>query len=49
MMQFGFLNVKTLAGGIEAWSEKIDTSLSRYTLDSDDGYRYEDVIDQEGN
>jgi rhodanese-related sulfurtransferase len=46
MMQFGFLNVKTLEGGIDAWAERIDTRLSRYTLDSDDGYRYEDILDQ---
>ena len=46
LVQFGFLNVKTLEGGIEGWSEKVDTRLSRYTLDSDDGYRYEDILDQ---
>lgn len=45
LTQWGFLNVKTLEGGIDAWSEKVDTKLSRYTLDQDDGYRYEDIVD----
>ena len=44
MVAHGFLNVKTLEGGIDAWVEKVNPSLSRYTLDSDDGYRYEDIV-----
>jgi len=49
MMGFGFINVKTLEGGIDAWVEKVNPKLSRYTLDSDDGYRYEDIIDENKN
>jgi len=49
MMQFGFLNVKTLEGGIEAWCEKVDLNSKRYTLDSDDGYRYDDIVSHTGN
>lgn len=45
LTQWGFLNVKTLEGGIDAWAEKVDTKLSRYTLDQDDEYRYEDIVD----
>ena len=26
----GFTNVRSLAGGIDAWAEKVDTSLARY-------------------
>lgn len=42
--QRGFTNVKCLKGGIDAWAEKIDTRLSRYDIDSDDDYRYEDIV-----
>ena len=34
-------------GGIDLWSEKIDTRLNRYDIDEDDGYRYEDILDEE--
>jgi rhodanese-related sulfurtransferase len=40
----GFTHVKTLRGGIDAWSERIDKSLARYEIDEDDGYRYEDIL-----
>ena len=33
-------------GGIDLWSEKIDTRLNRYDIDEDDGYRYEDILDE---
>lgn len=49
MMQFGFINVKTLVGGIDAWVEKINPNLKRYNMDGDDGYRYEDIVGQQGN
>ena len=42
----GFVNVKCLEGGIDNWSEQIDGSLARYEIDEDDGYRYEDVFDE---
>lgn len=29
----GFTNVKSLVGGIDAWSEKIDSSIPRYDLE----------------
>ncbi len=29
----GFTNVKCLAGGIDAWSQEVDSSLPRYTLE----------------
>jgi rhodanese-related sulfurtransferase len=42
----GFTNVKCLEGGIDAWSEKVNTHLARYDIDSeDDDYRYEDIFD----
>jgi rhodanese-related sulfurtransferase len=42
----GFTNVKCLDGGIDAWSERVNTRLARYDIDSeDDDYRYEDIFD----
>ncbi len=42
----GFTHVKCLEGGIDAWSEKINTHLSRYDIDEeDDDYRYDDIFD----
>ncbi len=42
----GFTDVKCLAGGIDAWSEKVNTHLSRYDIDQeDDDYQYEDIFD----
>ncbi len=43
--QRGFTQVKCLEGGIDLWSEKIDTQQNRYDIDEDDGYRYEDIIE----
>jgi len=45
LRQKGFTNVKCLEGGIDAWTEKVDSHLSRYDIDEDDGYRYEDIIE----
>ena len=45
--QRGFTNVKCLEGGIDLWSEKIETRQNRYEIDEDDGYRYEDVIEEQ--
>ena len=45
LVQQGFSYAKCLEGGIDAWSDKIDPSLARYEIESDDGYRYEDIID----
>ena len=45
LVQQGFSYAKCLEGGIDAWSDKIDPSLSRYDIESDDGYRYEDIIE----
>ncbi len=47
--QRGFTNVKCLEGGIDLWSEKIDTRQNRYDIDEDDGYRYEDIIEEDGH
>jgi len=46
LLQQGFSYAKCLEGGIDAWSDKIDPSLARYEIESDDGYRYEDIIDE---
>jgi adenylyltransferase/sulfurtransferase len=46
LLQQGFSYSKCLEGGIDAWSDKIDPSLARYEIESDDGYRYEDIIDE---
>jgi len=46
LVQQGFSYTKCLEGGIDAWSDKIDPSLARYEIDADDGYRYEDIIDE---
>ena len=45
--QRGFTNIKCLEGGIDQWSEKIDTKQNRYDIDEDDGYRYEDIIEEQ--
>jgi len=45
LVQQGFSYAKCLEGGIDAWSDKIDPSLPRYEIESDDGYRYEDIIE----
>ncbi|NIQ01132.1 MAG: hypothetical protein GWM98_12565, partial [Nitrospinaceae bacterium] len=46
LTEHGFTQVKGLEGGIDAWSEKVDTRLSRYDIDEEDeGYRYEDIFD----
>ena len=45
LLQQGFSYAKCLEGGIDAWSDKIDPSLARYEIESDDGYRYEDIIE----
>ena len=45
--QRGFTNIKCLEGGIDLWSEKIETRQNRYDIDEDDGYRYEDVIEEQ--
>ena len=49
LSQQGYTNVKCLEGGIDLWSEKIDTRLNRYDIDEDDGYRYEDILDETDN
>jgi rhodanese-related sulfurtransferase len=47
LTQRGFANAKGLQGGIDAWSERIETRQSRYSIDEDDGYRYEDITHQD--
>ncbi len=47
LQQKGFTNVSCLEGGIDMWSEKIDTRQNRYDIDEDDGYRYEDIIEEQ--
>jgi len=42
----GFDRVRSLRGGIDAWAAEIDPSLSRYEIDEDDGYRYEDITEE---
>jgi len=46
LTQRGYTNVHCLEGGIDLWSEKIDTHNNRYDIDEDDGYRYEDILDE---
>lgn len=46
LRQRGFTNVKCLEGGIDAWTEKVNSHLNRYDIDEDDGYRYEDIIEE---
>ena len=48
LFQRGFSNVKCLEGGIDTWSERVDTRQSRYDIDEDDGYRYEDILSEDG-
>ena len=43
----GYSYAKCLEGGIDAWSDKVDPSLARYEIESDDGYRYEDLFEGE--
>lgn len=40
----GIKSVRCLQGGIDDWAARMDTRLSRYDIDDDDGYRYEDVL-----
>ena len=47
LFQRGFSYAKCLEGGIDAWADKIDSSLNRYEIDEDDGYRYEDIFEEE--
>ncbi|MDP7174501.1 MAG: hypothetical protein QF742_12780, partial [Alphaproteobacteria bacterium] len=47
LFQRGFSYAKCLGGGIDAWADKIDSSLNRYEIDEDDGYRYEDIFEEE--
>ena len=42
----GVHQYKCLEGVIDLWSERIDTRLNRYDIDEDDGYRYEDILDE---
>lgn len=44
--QRGFSYAKCLEGGIDAWADKVDPSLRRYEIDEDDGYRYEDILEE---
>ncbi len=46
LRQKGLNNVKCLEGGIDAWTEKVNSHLNRYDIDEDDGYRYEDIIEE---
>jgi rhodanese-related sulfurtransferase len=46
LRQKGFTNVRCLEGGIDAWTEKVNSHLNRYDIDEDDGYRYEDLIEE---
>ncbi len=46
LFQRGFSNVKCLEGGIDRWADKIDPTQGRYDIDEDDGYRYEDVLEE---
>ena len=46
LYQRGFSHAKCLEGGIDAWADKVDSSLGRYEIDSDDGYRYEDILEE---
>ncbi|MBI5428307.1 MAG: peptidylprolyl isomerase [Nitrospinae bacterium] len=46
LKQRGFSNVKGLEGGIDAWAAAVDTRMARYDIDEDDGYRYEDIIEE---
>lgn len=49
LTQRGFTDAKGLEGGIDAWAATIDTSLARYDIDEDDGYRYEDIVQEPGD
>ncbi len=46
LRQKGFTNIKCLEGGIDAWTEKVASHLNRYDIDEDDGYRYEDIMEE---
>jgi len=46
LRQKEFTNVKCLEGGIDAWTEKVNSHLNRYDIDEDDGYRYEDIVEE---
>ena len=47
LLQQGFSYAKCLEGGIDAWADKVDPSLARYEIDEDDGYRYEDIFEDD--
>ncbi len=47
LAQRGLPNIRCLEGGIDAWAEKVETRLNRYDIDEDDGYRYEDIIEEQ--
>ena len=47
LLQRGFSYAKCLEGGIDAWADKIDLSIARYEIDEDDGYRYEDIFEDD--
>ena len=47
LLQRGFSYAKCLEGGIDAWADKIDPSIARYEIDEDDGYRYEDIFEDD--
>ena len=47
LLQKGFSYTKCLEGGIDAWADKIDPSIARYEIDEDDGYRYEDIFEDD--
>ncbi len=47
LSQHGFTNVKCLAGGIDAWATRISPPIPRYSIDEDDGYRYEDLVQED--
>ena len=47
LTQRGLQNIHCLEGGIDAWAEKVETRLNRYDIDEDDGYRYEDIIEEQ--
>jgi rhodanese-related sulfurtransferase len=46
LFQRGFKSVKCLEGGIDRWADKIDPTQGRYEVDSDDDYRYEDIVEE---
>lgn len=46
LAQRGLHNTHTLAGGIDAWADRIDPSVARYEIDEEDeDYRYDDIFE----